>query len=291
MIKLENISKYFSKKKIIHSINLTIDKSLIYGLLGPNGAGKTTTIRMICGIIEISSGNIFRDKKFGMKSIGYMPEEIGLYKDMNIIDEILYFGKLHNISREKVFSIAMPLINKFKLSNDLHKPIAALSKGTNRKVQFICTLIHSPQFIILDEPFSGLDPLSSEIMEKELLKLKDEGRTIILSTHRMEHAEIFCDHIFIIDNGRIIINDTLQNLKLKYIKNSYEIHIKKEIDFNSEVEYSKIQMDNYYKYIVRLDNNFSYENLISALSDNQLLFLKQETPTLKEIFLKNTNAI
>jgi ABC-2 type transport system ATP-binding protein len=291
MIKLENVSKSFSKKEIIHSIDLTIDKPLIYGLLGPNGAGKTTTIRMICGIIEINSGNIYRDKKFDMKSVGYMPEEIGLYKDMSIIDEIIYFGKLHNVSKEKVMSAALPLINKFKLSNDLHKPVAALSKGTSRKVQFICTLIHSPRFLILDEPFSGLDPLSSEIMEKELLKLKDEGKTIVLSTHRMEHAEVFCDHIFILDNGEIIINDTLQSIKLKYLKNSYEIHVVNEINLNPKVEYSKIEMDKYYKYTVRLNENFTYEQLISALSGNQILLFKQEAPTLKEIFLKNTNII
>ncbi len=291
MIKLENVSKSFSKKEIIHSINLKIDKSAIYGLLGPNGAGKTTTIRMICGIIDANSGHIYRDKKFDTRSVGYMPEETGLYKDMTMIDEIFYFGKLHQVPKEKVWSIAKPLVTKFRLFNDLRKPVAALSKGTCRKVQFICTLIHSPQLLILDEPFSGLDPLSSEMMEKELLKLKEEGKTVILSTHRMEHAEVFCDHIFIINNGEIIIDDTLHHLKLKYLKNSYEIHVTDEIGFHPDIDFSRIQMDNYYKYIVQLDEKFTYQQLMSILSGNQILFFRQETPTLKEISLKNTNAI
>lgn len=289
MLKLEGVSKYFSKRKIIHSIDLIINKPLIYGLLGPNGAGKTTTIRMICGIIDVDSGNIYRDKNFNLKSIGYMPEEAGLYKDMSILDEILYFGRLHNISKEKTLLTANPLIEQFKLSNELNKPVSALSKGTSRKVQFICTLIHEPQFIILDEPFSGLDPLSSEIMEKELLKLKSEGKTIVLSTHRMEHAEIFCDHIFIINNGKMILDETLQNIKANNMKNSYEIHVLDELKFETYVDYFKTDADTCFKYIVKLDNNFTYKQLISTLSGNKILFFKQETPTLKEIFLHITS--
>lgn len=291
MLKLENVSKSFFKRKIIHSIDLVIDEPLIYGLLGPNGAGKTTTIRMICGIIDVSSGSIYRDSKFDVKSVGYMPEEVGLYKDMKVIDEILYFGKLHGISKEKVLSIAKPLIQKFNLSKDLYKSVSTLSKGTCRKVQFICTLLHSPQFLILDEPFSGLDPLSSEIMEKELLKLKNEGKTIILSTHRMEHAEVFCDHIFIIDNGRIIVNDSLQSLKLNSLRNSYEIHVLDEINLDAKIKHSKMRMNNCYRYIIELNESLNYEQLIRKVSNNKILFFKQETPTLKEIFLKNTNRV
>lgn len=291
MISLENASKFFSGKEVIHSINLKIDRPLIYGLLGPNGAGKTTTIRIICGIINIDSGNILRAINFEPQSIGYMPEEIGLYNDMSVIDQILYMGKLHNLSNDKIWSVAKPLIINLGLQKELKKPIGVLSKGTSRKVQFICTLLHSPQFIVLDEPFSGLDPQSSAIMENELLRLKKEGRTIILSTHRMEHAEIFCDHIFIINNGNIIINEDLNSLKHIYFNNAYILHVKKEIDFKQNVEFTKNEMVNYYQYVVKLNDNFTYKQLINELQNNKLLLFKQQVPTLKEIFLINTKNL
>lgn len=291
MISIENASKFFSGKEVIHSINLKIDKPLIYGLLGPNGAGKTTTIRIICGIINIDSGSILRAINFKPQSIGYMPEEIGLYNDMSVIDQILYMGKLHNLPNDKIWSVAKPLIINLGLQNELKKPIGVLSKGTSRKVQFICTLLHSPQFIVLDEPFSGLDPQSSAIMENELLRLKKEGRTIILSTHRMEHAEIFCDHIFIINNGNIIINEDLNSLKHIYFNNAYILHVKKEIDFKQNVEFTKNEMVNYYQYVVKLNDNFTYKQLINELQNNKLLLFKQQVPTLKEIFLTNTKNL
>lgn len=291
MISLENVSKSFSGKEVIHSINLKIDKPLIYGLLGPNGAGKTTTIRIICGIINADVGNIRRGNKFEPQYIGYMPEEIGLYKDMSVIDEILYIGKLHNIPNDKIWSIAKPLIIKLGLQKDLNKPIGILSKGTSRKVQFICTLLHSPQFIVLDEPFSGLDPQSSEIIENELSRLKNEGRTIILSTHRMEHAEVFCDHIFIINNGNIIINEDLNYLKYKYLNNTYILCVEKEVSFDPNVEFTKDETAKYYRYKVKLNENFTYEQLIQKLQNNKILLFKQEVPTLKEIFLANTKNL
>lgn len=291
MISLENASKFFSGKEVIHSINLKIDRPLIYGLLGPNGAGKTTTIRIICGIINIDSGNILREINFEPQSIGYMPEEIGLYNDMSVIEQILYMGKLHNLPNDKIWSVAKPLIINLGLQKELKKPIGVLSKGTSRKVQFICTLLHSPQFIVLDEPFSGLDPQSSAIMENELLRLKKEGRTIILSTHRMEHAEIFCDHIFIINNGDIIINEDLNSLKRIYFNNAYILHVKKEIEFKQNVEFTKNEMANYYQYVVKLNDNFTYKQLINELQNNKLLLFKQQVPTLKEIFLTNTKNL
>ena len=291
MIKLENVSKYFSKRKIIKNLNLDIKEPLIYGLLGPNGAGKTTTIRLICGILNPDSGSIFKtDNIKNNNHIGYMPEEVGLYNDMNILEEIIYFGKLHGMSKKETLLIAEPLIKKFGLTAELNKSISKLSKGTCRKVQFICTIIHSPKVIILDEPFSGLDPLSSLVLEQELIRLKESGKTIILSTHRMEHAELFCDHIFIINKGEKIIDETIQNLKIQNIKNSFEIHTLNELKTINENIICKTQKnDTYHKYIINLKNNLKIEPILNdTIQNNQLIYFKQETPSLKEIFFNKT---
>jgi ABC-2 type transport system ATP-binding protein len=291
MIKLENVSKFFSKKEIIKGMSLEINKPMIYGLLGLNGAGKTTTIRLICDILEPDSGTIIKtDDIKNVNHIGYMPEEVGLYNDMTILEEVIYFGKLHGMSKKEVLWVAMPLIKKFNLTDFINKPIGLLSKGTTRKVQFICTIIHSPRIIILDEPFSGLDPFSSQILEQELISLKNEGKTIILSTHRMEHAELFCDHIFIIHKGKKIIDESMQDLKIKNKKNVFEIHVLKEKNLDHHhINYEKEEMEGYYKYSISLKDNQKIEPILSdMMHDNQLVYFKQETPSLKEIFLTKT---
>jgi ABC-2 type transport system ATP-binding protein len=291
MIKLENVSKFFSKKEVIKNISLDIKEPLIYGLLGPNGAGKTTTIRLICDIVEPDSGTIIRSEYLkNVSHIGYMPEEVGLYNDMTILQEIIYFGKLHGMTKEVTLSIAEPLIRRFGLLQDANKPISKLSKGTSRKVQFICTIIHSPKLIILDEPFSGLDPLSSQVLEQELINLKKQGKTIILSTHRMEHAELFCDHIFIISKGQKIIDQTMHNLKLQNVKNSYELHLSKEVSIdNPDVVFTVEKKGDYYKYIIGLKNDMKMEMILNnIIQNNRLIYFRQESPTLKEIFLSKT---
>jgi len=291
MIKLENVSKFFSKKEIIKSISLDIQEPLIYGLLGPNGAGKTTTIRLICNILEPDQGSILRsDDLKDVNQIGYMPEEVGLYNDMTILQEIMYFAKLHGMTKEAAFAAAEPLIKRFGLVQDAHKPISKLSKGTSRKVQFICTVIHSPKLIILDEPFSGLDPFSSQVLEKELISLKKQGKTIILSTHRMEHAELFCDHIFIISKGQKIIDQTMHDLKVQNVKNSYELHLSNEAHIhNPDIEYTVEKKGDYYKYIINLKNDLKIEMLLHQMTkNNKLVYFRQETPSLKEIFLSKT---
>lgn len=292
MIKLENVTKYFGKKEILKNINLEIKEPLIYGLLGLNGAGKTTTIRIICNILKPDSGNInIVDYLKNVNHIGYMPEEVGLYNDMSILEEIVYFGKLHGMSKEDTLIVAKPLIEKFGLTTDLNKSISQLSKGTCRKVQFICTIIHSPQLIILDEPFSGLDPFSSQILEQELVNLKNQGKTVILSTHRMEHAELFCDHIFIIHKGQKIIDEPISILKLQNVKNSYEIHVLKEVNLeNLDIAYKKEKMDGYYKYIISLKNNIQIDTVLNnMIYNNTLIYFRQETPSLKDIFLNKTS--
>lgn len=286
MIELSNVSKSFSQKEVISSISFKIGKPGIYGLLGSNGAGKTTLIRMICGLLKPNSGKIIFGDKLNPENIGYMPEEIGLYKDMSVIAEIKYFGQLHGISEKEAIRRSAYLIKLFQLEPYLKKAISALSKGTARKVQFICTLLHPTKLLILDEPFSGLDPISSHEMENVLKELKSKGTTIILSTHRMEHAELFCDHIFIINQGKLLINDNIQHLKLQYMSNQYIIHSKDHIAFDKEQIYKESIDMGVYKYIINIDNMYAYENMMTEIGKHQLLFLKRQTSDLKEIFIK-----
>lgn len=290
MLELSNVSKSYSQKEVVSSISFKLDKPQIYGLLGANGAGKTTLIRMICGLIEPNSGEIKFSDNWELANIGYMPEEIGLYRDMNILDEIKYFGQLHGISEKESICRSTYLIKLFQLEPYLKKSISALSKGTARKVQFICTLLQPTKLLILDEPFSGLDPISSHEMENVLKELKSKGTTIILSTHRMEHAELFCDHIFIINHGRLIINDNLQHLRLQHSSNQYIIHSVVPINFEKkQIFEEKIDLG-VYQYIINIDKIYTYEKMITQIGIHRLLSLQRKTPNLKEIFINSIES-
>ena len=294
MIEFNNVYRTFSKKEILKDLSLKIDQPLIYGLLGLNGAGKTTTIRLMCGILKPNKGSVknsFTQNR--STSVGYMPEEVGLYSDMTVLDELLYFGKLHKMTRTEILEYVNPLVDKLGLRAEIHKPISKLSKGTCRKVQFICTIIHNPELIILDEPFSGLDPLSSIVLEEILVNLKNQGKTIILSTHRMEHAELFCDHIFILNHGRKIIDDSLVSLKKSSTKQSYIVHVKSEVSFPNDgnLLYSSEYLHGCFRYKIRFLQDDRMPTLLTDLvRTNTLLHYQEDTPTLKEIFLTTTSS-
>jgi len=204
MIKLDKLCKSFGHKEVLHSISLQIDKPVVYGLIGPNGAGKTTLMRSICGILPASSGKIIYEDGRSVQEIAYMPDQTGLYTDMSVADEVKYIGQLRGLTPKEAMERALCYIKRLGLSKHIKTPIAALSKGTVRKVQFVCTFLIQPFLAILDEPFSGLDPISAIEMEKIILEKKEEGVTILLSTHHMEHAERFCDHIFMINKGKMM---------------------------------------------------------------------------------------
>ena len=296
MIKLENVTKKFSKKTIIDNLSIDINKSIIYGLLGPNGAGKTTTIRLLCGIIEPTSGKrVLYGNGVGLKKkIGYMPEEIGLYRDMTIEEEILYFAKLYKLTEKQALSVANPLIYKFNLENQLKKKIGTLSKGNVRKIQFICTLIHSPKLIILDEPFSGLDPESSAVLEREIIRLKNEGNTIILSTHIMEHADIFCDHVFIINQGKKIIDGSYNYIKDNFSNDNYVLHAGEKITskFQQKYNINKLAGSNDNLYNISMSSEDDLNRFLNAflLNNHSIKSLVKEEFKLRKFFLDQTKT-
>src|SRR4249920_382640 len=225
---LRNLRKYFATQKAVDDISFTIDKGSIFGLLGPNGAGKTTLIRMITGIFFPDEGEIIFDgKKFDpindAMNIGYMPEERGLYKKMKIGEQALYLAQLKGMSKADAMTRIKEWFIKFEMETWWNKKVEDLSKGMSQKLQFVTTVLHNPELIILDEPFSGLDPVNANLIKDEIFRLAKQGSTIIFSTHRMEQVEEICDHIVLVNKGQKILDGTVKGVKNQIKENLFSI--------------------------------------------------------------------
>lgn len=290
MIKLDKLCKSFGHKEVLHSISLQIDKPVVYGLIGPNGAGKTTLMRSICGILPASSGKIIYEDGRSVQEIAYMPDQTGLYTDMSVADEVKYIGQLRGLTPKEAMERASCYIKRLGLSKHIKTPIAALSKGTVRKVQFVCTFLIQPFLAILDEPFSGIDPISAIEMEKIILEKKEEGVTILLSTHHMEHAERFCDHIFMINKGNLIIDDELEHLKLTHLMPEYQIESQTPLLFDEKHLIVKEKTADIYIYVVKTDNAYTYKQMMKDINDTEILSLNHKIPDLKEIFINSVRC-
>lgn len=228
VLEVQNLKKYFANQKAVDDISLEISEGQIFGLLGPNGAGKTTLIRMITGIFYPDSGNIIFDgKPFDAENditkIGYMPEERGLYKKMKIGEQAVYLAQLKGLSKRDAVARIKDWFARFEMESWWNKKVEDLSKGMQQKLQFVITVLHHPRLIILDEPFSGLDPVNSNLIKDEIYKLAKNGSTIIFSTHRMEQVEEICDHIVLVNKGRKILDGTVQQVKQDFKENLFNI--------------------------------------------------------------------
>ncbi len=228
VLELQNIKKYFATQKAVDDISMTIGQGNIFGLLGPNGAGKTTLLRMITGIFYPDSGQILFDgKKFNAlddaRNIGYMPEERGLYKKMKIGEQALYLARLKGLSKTEAMDSIKKWFVKLEMESWWNKNVEDLSKGMSQKLQFVTTVLHKPKLIILDEPFSGLDPVNANLIKDEIFNLAKNGSTIIFSTHRMEQVEEICNHIVLVNKGKKILDGTVQQVKQQYKDNIYQL--------------------------------------------------------------------
>ena len=228
LLELQNLKKYFATQKAVDDISFTINQGSIFGMLGPNGAGKTTLLRMITGIFYPDSGQvIFNGKKFDplsdFRNIGYMPEERGLYKKMKIGEQAVYLARLKGLSHAEATQKAKEWFVKFEMQSWWNKKVEDLSKGMSQKLQFVTTVLHEPKLIILDEPFSGLDPVNANLIKDEIFKLAKNGSTIIFSTHRMEQVEEICDHIVLINQGQKILDGSVNNVKQEFKENIYKL--------------------------------------------------------------------
>ena len=228
ILELHKLKKYFAAQKAVDDISFNIEQGSIFGLLGPNGAGKTTLLRMITGIFYPDSGHIiFNGKKYDPVNdvgfIGYMPEERGLYKKMKIGEQAIYLAQLKGLSKSDATQKIKEWFVKFEMQSWWNKKVEDLSKGMSQKLQFVTTVLHEPKLIILDEPFSGLDPVNANLIKDEIFNLSKKGSTIIFSTHRMEQVEEICDHIVLINKGEKILDGTVTDIKNKYKENIFQV--------------------------------------------------------------------
>lgn len=287
----EHITKRYASHLALDDISLAIPEKTIFGLLGPNGAGKTTLIRIINQIINADSGEItvfgerLLPKHIG--AIGYLPEERGLYKKMKVGDQLIYLAQLKGLSRKEAIDKSKTWVKKFDITTWWNKKIEDLSKGMAQKVQFISTVMHEPRLIILDEPFSGFDPVNAQLITQEILALKDLGCTIIFSTHRMETVEDLCDHIALIDKSKKILEGSKKEVKQRYRTNTYWVEHKGALRAPSsfDVVEQKLIDDDYYRSVVK--SSVPPNDLIRELTTvTEVHSFVERIPTMSEIFIQ-----
>lgn len=294
ILKLENLVKEFDGKRVVNEVSLELKKSEILGLLGPNGAGKTTTIRMIMNIIAPDSGSIeILGEKFHEElknRIGYLPEERGLYRKLKVSETLKFFGKLKGMKSKSIDKRGDTLLKDFNLFDYKEKKIEELSKGMAQKLQIITTIIHSPEILILDEPFSGLDPVNIELVKDLILKMKREGISIIFSTHLMEYAEKIVDSVVMIENGKKVIDGTLSLIKSEYGKKFIKISYEGDPSFLEKFDYVKDIRDYGREMEIELsDLKFKDKLLKEILGKISLNSLAISEPSLSNIFIRKVN--
>ena len=290
-LKLENVSKKFVGKQAVDNISFEVDKPGVFGLLGTNGAGKTTTIRMLLGIIKKDTGEItWNGKKVERKSVnfGYLPEERGVYPKTRIYDQLMYFAKLKGMNQKEADAAIKKWAKVLKVEEYIPMPAEKLSKGNQQKIQFMTAIIHNPELIVLDEPFSGLDPVNSEILKNVIIDLVKEGKYIIMSSHQMASIEEFCTDILILNKGKTVLKGNLKEIKEGYKANRLELSTDKNIDkyikeFNMEIEFSKNN-----EYSIKIDSEEKAHQLLEKLVTDHIEVDKFEIkkPTLNDIFIE-----
>ena len=290
-LKLENVSKKFVGKQAVDNISFEVDKPSVFGLLGTNGAGKTTTIRMLLGIIKKDTGEItWNGKKVERKSVnfGYLPEERGVYPKTKIYDQLMYFAKLKGMSRKDADEAIKKWAKVLKVEEYIQMPAEKLSKGNQQKIQFMTAIIHDPELIVLDEPFSGLDPVNTEILKNIIIDLVKEGKYIIMSSHQMSSIEEFCTDILILNKGKTVLKGNLKEIKEGYKANRLEISTDTNIDeyikdFNMDIEFSKNN-----EYSIKINSEENAHKLLEKLVDDHIVVNKFEIkkPTLNDIFIE-----
>lgn len=270
MLEVKNIRKKFAEVVAVDDVSFNLQKGKILGLLGKNGAGKSTIFRIILGILEADNGQVLIDgKKYSIKDskkIGFLPEEGSLSQELTVYEQLCFYGSLKGMSNEEVLDSLTKWLVKFDIVEYMNRKIKELSKGNRQRIQFIVSILHNPDLIILDEPFSGLDPLGVEMFKEILLELKKQGKAIIFSSHRMEHVEMFCDDILLIDKGNTLCYGDLLNIKKNYPKQKVvyiENGIKKETILSKE----KVE-----DYVANVDNKDSIK--IETLSLNDIFIDK-----------------
>lgn len=287
---IKNVNKSYGDKKVVDNINLEINKPGVYGLLGTNGAGKTTTIRMLLGILKKDSGEInWKGKEVKRKHVnfGYLPEERGVYPKVNVYTQLMYFAKLKGMKEEKADEAIRYWMKRLEVEEYINMTAEKLSKGNQQKIQFITAVVHDPELIVLDEPFSGLDPVNTEIIRNVILELIKKGKYIIMSAHQMSVVEEFCTDILILNKGKTVLQGNLKQIKESYKANKLYISTKQDIKQYIKEQNLNIHLEKDNEYEIDIKEEQGYK-LFNELAKNNIKVEKFEIkkPSLHDIFIE-----
>ena len=294
VVELAGVTKAYENKIAVNHLSLSIDAGQMFGLLGPNGAGKTSSIRMMMGITIPDSGTVtLFGKPFQRESldhVGYLPEERGLYKKMKVIEQLVFFGQLHGLSPQDARKRSTAWAERMEIADALNKKTDELSKGMQQKIQFISCLLHEPGLIVMDEPFSGLDPVNAVLVEKTLLELKDRGNAILFSTHRMDQVEKLCDSICLINNGEAVLEGKVREIKSRYERNHVIVEFEGNADFLNSEEIAEAKNFSGHAEI-RLKPHGDAQKLLHQAAGMATIFrFELIEPSLEEIFIQTVGG-
>jgi ABC-2 type transport system ATP-binding protein len=293
-LETHDVVKQYANHLALNKVSISVPKGTVFGLLGPNGAGKTTLIRIITRITAPDSGDVMIEGRQSVGNdiynIGYMPEERGLYKKMKVGEQAMYLAQLRGMSKKQAHHELMVWFKRFDIMDWYNRKVEELSKGMQQKVQFISTVIHDPDLLIFDEPFSGFDPVNTDIVKNEMLRLKDEGKTIILSTHNMESVEELCDNIALINKSEVVLQGNVFKIRKDHRPNIFRFRIFGD-DFNLEhPSFELLSKEPYHEFIdlrIKKLNGISNNDLAKLIFDNyEVVSYDEELPTMNDVFIK-----
>lgn len=293
-VETKDVVKQFSQHLALNKVSIRVPKGAVFGLLGPNGAGKTTLIRIITRITAPDSGEVLLNgsplQRDDIYKIGYLPEERGLYKKMKVGEQAMYLARLKGMSRDQAHQEIVKWFNKFEIMGWYNRKVEELSKGMQQKVQFISTIIHNPDLLIFDEPFSGFDPVNAELIKQEMLKLKAEGKTIILSTHNMESVEALCDEIALINKSEVVLQGSVYDLRNQHKKDIYKFRLLTHEFDNEHLQLDILTNERYNEFTdirVRKPLDMDQSHLIKLMIDKyKIASFEEELPTMNEVFIE-----
>ncbi|MBN7813268.1 ATP-binding cassette domain-containing protein [Algoriphagus sp. H41] len=293
MLQIAQLNKSYENHQALTEVDLFVPKGVVFGLLGPNGAGKTTLIRIVNQIIEQDSGSVELDGKVlspdDIRKIGYLPEERGLYKKMKVWDQLVYFSRLKGLSESEAKIQIKHWLEKLDIATWKDKKIEDLSKGMAQKVQFISTIVHRPSLLILDEPFSGFDPVNAEIIKNEILELKAKGTTVILSTHRMESVELLCDQVAMINKSRKILDGTIREVKRSFRPEVFQVGIANPTQDLPKEWVPKFSGDAW-EFTLPLSGKAPNQLLSELMEYGDVVLFREQIPSMEEIFIHQVKA-
>ncbi|WP_078548974.1 ABC transporter ATP-binding protein [Litchfieldia alkalitelluris] len=294
-LRIKNVTKKFGNFKAVDQLSIEIPEKEMFGFLGANGAGKTTTFRMILGLLMPTMGDItWNGEKINYQTsniVGYLPEERGLYPKLKVIDQLIYLARLRGMDKQSIKDQAHYWLERFNVPEYANKKVEELSKGNQQKIQFIASVIHQPKLLILDEPFSGLDPVNVELLKEAVLQLKNEGTSIVFSSHRMEHVEELCDHLCIMHHGKPIVHGSLREIKRSFGKKNVLVHADFDLTYLKEIKGVRKIKPTGEGVILQVENEEVAQDIFRAITDKGFVrkFILEE-PSLNDIFIEKVGA-